>query len=241
MKRAGQIAAAGVGLAAAAYAGYARVAWLLYGHPRKAGNGEEDPLLDRFMPTFDIVERHHIRVMAPAETTMSIAAAVDVSRSAFIRAIFNARMLMLGARPADAAPSKGLLADTLAMGWRVLAEEPGRELVIGAVTQPWMANVTFRGLAPEEFAAFNEPGNVKIVWTLKAEPAGPSESIFRTETRALATDAAARVKFRWYWARFSPGIIVIRHALLTQLKIRAEQSDRKITDGGRRKKTRTAG
>ena len=43
------------------------------------------------------------------------------------------------------------------IGWGVLAEVPGREIVMGAVTRPWMADVVFRPLPPEEFASFQEP------------------------------------------------------------------------------------
>jgi hypothetical protein len=37
-------------------------------------------------------------------------------------------------------------------------------------------------------------------------------------THEVTTDAVARKRFRWYWARFSPGIILIRHAILHQLQ-----------------------
>jgi hypothetical protein len=92
-----------------------------------------------------------------------------------------------------------------ALGWVVLAEKPGCEIVVGAVTQPWEANVTFRSVSTERFAAFNEPGYVKIVWTLRADAIGDAASIFRTETRAVATDASATREFRRYWAFLSPG------------------------------------
>jgi hypothetical protein len=111
----------------------------------------------------------------------------------------------------------------------VLAEEPGREIVMGAVTQPWLADVVFRALPPEEFAAFHDPNYVKIVWTLRADSVGPTESVFRTETRAVATDPVARAKFRRYWSFLSPGIILIRWALLAPLKADAERRA-----GGRR-------
>jgi hypothetical protein len=110
-----------------------------------------------------------------------------------------------------------------AIGWGVLAEIPGREVVMGAVTQPWMADVVFRPLPPEEFVAFHEPDHVKIVWTLRADPNGASESIFRTETRVITTDPTARAKFRRYWAFASPGIILIRWALLGPLRTEAER------------------
>jgi hypothetical protein len=105
----------------------------------------------------------------------------------------------------------------------VLAESPGHDIVMGAVTQPWKANVVFRGLPPEEFAAFHEPGYVKIAWTLRADAVGTGESIARTETRVLATDDEARRKFRWYWARFSPGIALIRAVSLPFVQKEAER------------------
>ena len=93
---------------------------------------------------------------------------------------------------------------------------------MGAVTRPWEPNVTFRGVSPERFAAFDEPDYVKIVWNLRADPLGGCESLFRTETRATATNAAARAKFRWYWSFFSPGIRLIRWLSLSPLKRDAE-------------------
>jgi hypothetical protein len=104
----------------------------------------------------------------------------------------------------------------------VLAEVPGREIVMGAVTRPWEPNVVFRGIPSEQFAAFKEPNYVKIVWTLRADAVGAHVSIARSETRAVATDDSARRKFRWYWARFSPGIIVIREIAQRLIKKDAE-------------------
>ena len=102
----------------------------------------------------------------------------------------------------------------------------GREVVVGAVTQPWKANVAFRGLSPDEFATFNERGYVQIAWTLRADPITPTESVFRTETRVIATDASARAKFRRYWSVLSPGIIAIRWLMLQPLKAEAEHRAR---------------
>jgi hypothetical protein len=213
----------GAGLAAAAYAGYAAVTWLRYGHASTSKPEDEDVLLDRFIPAYDIAERHHIRVAAPAATTLQTASEMDLLHSPIARAIFRAREVILGSEPDRVARPRGVLALTQSLGWRVLAEVPGREIVMGAVTQPWKANVTFEGLPPDEFAAFYEPGYVKIVWTLRADPIGPNESVFRTETRAIATDPSAYAKFRRYWSLLSPGIIMIRAAMLQPLKREAER------------------
>jgi hypothetical protein len=122
---------------------------------------------------------------------------------------------------------RGLVAVTKALGWGVLAERPGREIVMGAVTQPWKANVEFRSLPPDEFAAFDRPGFVKIVWTLRADAVDARWSIARTETRVVATDGEARRRFRWYWARFSAGIVLIREVSMRLVKTEAE---RRATD-----------
>ena len=80
---------------------------------------------------------------------------------------------------------------------------------------------------PDEFAAFQEPDYVKIVWNLRADPVGSGESIFRTETRAAATDAGARAKFRVYWSFASPGIWLIRRLTLVPLRREAERRFRR--------------
>ena len=64
----------------------------------------------------------------------------------------------------------------------------------------WRAEVKFRGVDPDAFAGFAEPGYAKIVWTLEAEPLGPAASRFRTETRVSRTDPRSRRLCRRYWA-----------------------------------------
>lgn len=64
---------------------------------------------------------------------------------------------------------------------------------------------------------------MKIVWTLRADAISPYSSIVRSETRAVATDASARRKFRWYWSRFSAGIVLIREISLRLVKNEAEK------------------
>src|SRR5262245_38505260 len=120
-----------------------------------------DPLLDRFMPTYEVAERHQIRVTAPAEIVLATASETNLMQTRIARAIFRAREVLLGSEPDPVVRPSGLLALTQSLGWRLLAAIPGRAVVMGAVTQPWKANVVFRGLPPEEFAAFHEPGFVK--------------------------------------------------------------------------------
>jgi hypothetical protein len=119
--------------------------------------------------------------------------------------------------------TRGLVAEMLALGWGVLSYSAGRTLVMGAVARPWTRDVTFTAVDPYEFASFAEPGLVKIVWTLEAEPRGRALTRFRTETRTQATDLEARRRFRWYWRAVSGGIRVIRWRLLRVLRREAER------------------
>ena len=216
--------AGALGLATGAYATYVGLTWLRYGHPAASTADDADPLLDRFVPVYEVAERHHIRVAAPADVTFAAACEQDLTAlPAAVRALFKARELVLGADPDTSARPHGLLAFMKSIGWGVLADVPGREVVMGAVTQPWEANVVFQSLPPDEFLTFNEPDYVKIVWTLRAEPAGAADCVFRTETRVVTTDATARSKFRWYWARFSPGIALIRWLSLGPVRRDAER------------------
>lgn len=214
--------AASAGVAAGAYAAHAGMTWYRYGRPRDPLPGEEDPLLDSFMPACEVVERHSIHVAAPPEVTLAVARELPLSEHPVVRAIFKGRELILGATPPAGERPRGLIAEVQSLGWGVLAQIPGREIVMGAVTRPWEANVTFRAIPPAGFATFAEPDYVKIAWTLRADPVGAG-SIFRTETRAVATDARARRRFRRYWAWLAPGIVAIRWASLGPVKKGAER------------------
>ncbi|HCA57693.1 MAG TPA: hypothetical protein DEP46_06860 [Blastocatellia bacterium] len=174
-----------------------------------------------FIPEFDTRERFERRVKAPPEVVMRTAYDFDMQSIWLIRAIVNARKVVLGGTWEKRRP-RGIVDETRGLGWGTLAEEPGRLLICGAVCQPWFGDVVFTPIPPEDFAAYNEPDQVKIAWTLEAEEAEPGLTLFIHEVRAVATDDDARRKFLkyWRWARF--GIIAIRLLLLPAIKKRAE-------------------
>jgi hypothetical protein len=224
----------GTAAAAAAYGAYVGLTWSRYGQIAERQIKERDELLDSFMPRFEVLERHHIKVAAPATLTFAAAREQDLLGLPLVRLIFKTREVVLGAKPADRSQPRELLAAVKALGWGVLAERPDRpsthlvrsgpcEIVMGAVTRPWEPDVTFQAIPPPDFASFSEPGFVKIAWTLRADPIDASTSVFRTETRAIATDDTARVRFRRYWAFVSPGIWLIRRLSLGPLKREAER------------------
>jgi len=214
--------------AALIYAAVVAHAWLRYGHIPSTDAIGADPLLDRFMPVYDVVERHRIRVRARPEITLLTAYGLNLQDSRIVRGLFQLRAWLLGGLPQREPARVGLISQMTALGWVVLAEVPDKEIVMGAVTQPWQAHPVFRAIAPGEFASFSDPAFVKIAWTLRAERSGAAASVFLTETRALATDASARRHFRWYWARFSIGVRVIRWLMLWPVKSAAERRARQV-------------
>ena len=213
--------AGGAAAVALAAGGYGAATWYRYGRESRHGNGDE--LLDRFMPKFDVREHHQATVRAPAEVTYASARELDLTP-----APAGPRPLpgppALHGRTERAGDHRGIVPGRgPGAGWRVLAEEPGRELVMGAVTQPWQADVVFRGVPPEEFAAFQEPDYVKIAWTIGVSTVGPMAVGVPHRDPRVATDPAARARFRRYWTLASPGIVLIRWEMLRLVRRAAER------------------
>lgn len=223
-----KVAGGGVGALALFGFGYLARNWYRYGKVSKSGGA--DLLLDQFMPTYEVREQHELHVSAPVEFAYDALRAMDMNRSRLVRGVFRARELALRAKPEQVPQFKGFLEQAQSLGWGILAEEPGREIVLGAVTKPWMANVRFESLEPAEFGAFKEPGYVKIAFTMAAAPVDAMSSTVKTETRVTTTDKYARNRFRRYWAVVSPGVRLIRVEALRLVRADAERRFQSVRD-----------
>ena len=177
----------------------------------------------RFLPVPMVKKRHAILVRAPASLVLEVAETFELDSIWLVRALFRARAKLLRASSQPPRRMKGLVEEMTGIGWGVLAREPGRLLVAGAATRPWEPDVTFAPISPDRFASFAEPDQVKIVWTLEAEPLGPALTRFVTETWVEATDDVARRKLRRYWRTFGAGIVLIRWVLLPAVRREAER------------------
>jgi hypothetical protein len=175
-----------------------------------------------FIATPYVRDHHEVEIAAPADLVFFEATRLNLQSLPIVRAIFRTRAWLMRDRVVPpAAKPLGIVAETMVLGWGLLAHTPCRNIVMGAAARPWTRNVTFRTIRPEEFVAFAEPDYVKIVWTLEADPIGPERTRFRTETRVEPTDETARRKFFWYWMAFGIGIRVIRWSMLRQLRRKA--------------------
>jgi len=179
--------------------------------------------LDRFIPEPDIHERFETTVRAPAAVVLDAAVRFDMQSLTSVRTIIRLRERFLHSAPHAPRPPQGLLEETRKLGWGTLAEEPDRLVVCGARCQPWLADVKFVAIPPQDFARYAEPGVVKIAWSLETIETAPNVTRLAQETRAVATDDAARAKFMryWRWARF--GIVAIRLLMLPAVRREAER------------------
>jgi len=180
-------------------------------------------LLDRVLPEFDFGHRHALVVDAPAARVAEAAETYRLATdgSAVVRLLFRLRGL---------APSRATLrAAAVAMGFTVLAEEPGREMVLGVAGRFWAlrerANL-IRLRDAEAFIGFDRPGQAKAAMSLRFEPLGDGRTCLGTETRVKCVDAGAYRRFRLYWALIGPASAAIRCDLLRAIRRRAAEDAR---------------
>lgn len=181
--------------------------------------------LDDALPRFDFRERHATRVRAQADVVMRALWAVRPGEVRMLRELMWLRVLparlagcdLLGLD--DQAP---LLEVALRGGFVRLAEDPERELVLGAVGRFWRLSGTRVSLdGPEAFLRFAEPGYAKTAMNFRVDP-GPDGCRLSTETRILCTDAGAWWRFDLYWTVIRLGSGLIRRTWLAAVRRRAE-------------------
>ncbi|HET9869681.1 MAG TPA: hypothetical protein VFR02_04175, partial [bacterium] len=151
------------------------------------GKGPQGQWLDAFLPAWRLRQADRIAVAAPPDKAWAVVRAIDLYRFGFVRSLFGLRTWpdRLGGR--GGALPKSMTLDDIAAGpapgFRILREEPGREIVLGAIGQVWQARIPFREVDAEDWAAFQEPGYVKVAWNLSAGPGPQGGTILGVEVR----------------------------------------------------------
>lgn len=175
--------------------------------------------LDQYLPSYDVHEQHSTTIASSPERVIEAARALtwrDVPLFAGLMAVRSLPALLTGHRPALSGP---LVDDFTRAGFVELAARPD-ELVYGAVGRFWHPTGGLRRVAPADFTAFSEPGFVKTAFNFRAQPGSSSagSTVLTTETRVLATDAAALRSFRRYWRVVHPGSALIRRIWLRAIR-----------------------
>lgn len=113
----------------------------------------------------------------------------------------------------------------MSKGWGVLAARAPELFAVGAIGQPWRlrGGDSVPGTTPGQFAAFNQPGYVRMAVSFELARAGAGTRL-RTETRVQPTDPASARAFARYWLAIRLPSGLIRRDLLRAIARRAERS-----------------
>jgi hypothetical protein len=190
-------------------------------------------LLDDALSEYDFRERHACNIDASPEGVDEAVRAVTIRDMPLARLLFALRA---APRRLRRKPSRfgevdvPLLGLALDVAFGLLGDEPGDEVAIGMIGQPWKlaGGETRRFDTPEEFKAFAEPGFVKAAMNFRFEPQGEG-TLLTTETRVRATDPTSRRRFRRYWLVIRPGSGLTRRSWLRAAKRRAEPAETDTT------------
>jgi hypothetical protein len=181
-------------------------------------------LLDEAMPTYDAAEVHELLIAAPPPVVYRELLALTPREIRAFGPLMAVRAIpsLLRRRPYGIDPARPVLEQFLELGFARLSEEPGTEIVVGAVGRFWSPagnrpRSDVRNL--EEFTRFVEPGFAKAAMNFRVEPSGDGSRVV-TETRIVGTDAAATRSFRRYWRLIRPGSGAIRRSWLKALRRR---------------------
>lgn len=173
--------------------------------------------LDRVLPTPLRVERDFVELDAPPERVWERVRHADLSTSPLVKALFSARTI------ADEGAAPRLSLDALEStpvrpGFQLLIDDPPRELVVGAIGKVWQLDIPFVHVDDAvAFAAFDEPGFVRVAWAIQLSPLGERGTRLDLEVRVDATDEASWKKFRAYFLVVGPGSRFIRWLTLRAL------------------------
>lgn len=204
---------------------------------------EARPLEEELLPEFDVSDSVARAVAADAGAAWEALLAVDLielGRRRPLVAVLGAiraapeiarRLLRregLPPRP-DALTLRSMAAADGATGgdWTLLAERPGRAIALGLVGRFWKPVIEYRRVGADAFAAFDEPGWAKTVYSLAAEPLGPGRTQLRGTMRTATTDERSRRRFRRYWTcGVGAGAHLLATGLLEEARDAAEQPRR---------------
>lgn len=182
-------------------------------------------LLDDYLPAWQFSEHHEIRVHAPAAQAYDAILKVTAGEIRLFRALTWLREPRLpGTKHRESilnpSPDKPILDVATSSGFFVLAEEPGREIVLGTfVIVPERPHIS----SSKEFAELDRPGYAKAAMNFRVTDDGGGWTRVTTETRVVATDDATRRRFAAYWRVIYPGSSLIRRMWLDAVRSRAER------------------
>lgn len=179
--------------------------------------------LDRVCPAPRRVEIDSTELALTPERTWALLRHGDLGRSPLVRALFAMRTIPSHLSGGAAGEAPHLRLDDLSSstgrpGFQVLWDDAPREVVVGAIGKVWQLDIPFVHVADADaFAAFDDPGYVKVAWAIRVLPLGDADSRVEIEVRVDATDDLSWQRFRRYFLVVGPASHFIRRSLLADL------------------------
>ncbi|NUK06843.1 hypothetical protein HRW23_08675 [Streptomyces lunaelactis] len=162
-------------------------------------------LLDSALPEFRFARLECVLIAAEPLVVYRAARALDLLaiHSPLFDLVTWARGVpdRLCRRPVPTPPSMRVadLFDTVGkpdQPWVPLGENPGRDIVFGAVGKVWKPAIEWRRVEPPVFAGFDEPGWAKMAAAFVVHPYGTQRSLLIYEARIACTDPESTARFR---------------------------------------------
>lgn len=187
-------------------------------------------LLDDWMPRYEFVERHELRVHASPERVYRAILDVSAREIRLFRLLVWLRNPRLPGRSGEPESilnpdaDRPILETAVRGGFLPLEEKPGEEIVLGTVVVATGKRPADWG--PAAFRALEGPGFAKATINFRVLPEGPEAegwSRVTTETRVHATDPKTLRRFAAYWRVIYPGSWTIRYFWLRAIRDRAER------------------
>jgi len=178
-------------------------------------------LIESFIPNPDAAETHQIVIAASCAVVYQALLTADLGGSPVIKGLMALRSLpaiVLHPRRLRQRPRRINLQTLIEAGFGRLAEEPGREIVLGVAGRFWRPTGNILPLSEESFRHPPQPGLARAVWNFAVQDAGPGRTILSTETRVVCGDKVTRLKFRAYWLVVRPFSGLIRLIMLRAVR-----------------------
>jgi hypothetical protein len=180
-------------------------------------------LIDPFAPHPDAVEIHAIEIAAPREAVYRALRTTNFADSLVIKCLLALRALPRLFKRGGRAPTRlhTLTLDTVLQGgFGILAEDPGREIVIGVTGRFWRPIDNTSPFNEQNFRDAVRPGFARAIWNFAVREKSDGRTILSTETRVVCGDRSSRRKFRLYWLVVRPFSGLIRIFMLRAVRKR---------------------
>jgi hypothetical protein len=182
-------------------------------------------LIDDYLPRYDVTEHHELQVSAAADRTYAAIWEADLAASVFVKALFALRAIpsLFAVRTARRrSPARVTLHAVLQLGFFLLAEDRGREVVVGVMGRFWKPTGNLSPGDRQRFLAPPSPGTARAAWNFAVSEQPQGRSLLTTETRVLCADEAALRSFRRYWRVVGPFSGLIRRYMLASIRATAQ-------------------